>query len=69
MDRGAWLSTVHGVASIGHELATKSVQSVQSLSRVRLCVTPWTAAHQTSLSITNSQSLSKFMSIEFEFNN
>ena len=32
--------------------------SVQSLSRVRLFVTPWTAARQDSLSITNSQSLS-----------
>ena len=38
--------------------------SVQSLSRVRLFVTPWTAACQTSLSITNSQSLLKLMSIE-----
>ena len=33
-------------------------------SRVRLFVTPWTAAHQDSLSITNSQSLLKLMSIE-----
>ena len=39
-------------------------QSVQSLSRVQLFVTPWTAAHQASLSITNSQSLLKLMSIE-----
>ena len=38
--------------------------SVQSLSRVRLSVTPWTAAHQASLFIMNSQSLPKFMSIE-----
>ena len=38
--------------------------SVQSLSRVRLFVTPWTAALQASLSITNSQSLLKLMSIE-----
>ena len=38
-------------------------QSVQSLSRVRLFVTPWTAAHQTSLSITNSRSPPKPMSI------
>ena len=38
--------------------------SVQSLSRVQLFVTPWTAARQASLSITNSQSLLKFMSIE-----
>ena len=32
--------------------------------RVRLFVTPWTAAHQASLSITNSWSLLKLMSIE-----
>ena len=38
--------------------------SVQSLSLVRLFATPWTAAHQASLSITNSQSLLKFMSID-----
>ena len=38
--------------------------SFQSLSRVRLFATPWTAAHQASLSITNSQSLLKLMSIE-----
>ena len=37
--------------------------SVQPLSRVQLFVTPWTAACQASLSITNSQSLPKFMSI------
>ena len=41
-----------------------SVQSVQSLSRVQLFETPWTAAHQASLSITNSQSLLKLMCIE-----
>ena len=35
-----------------------------SLSCVELFATPWTAAHQTSLSITNSQSLPKLMSIE-----
>ena len=38
--------------------------SVQSLSSVRLLVTPWTATLQASLSITNSQSLLKLMSIE-----
>ena len=38
--------------------------SVQSLSRVRLPATPWTATHQASLSITNSQSLLKLKSIE-----
>ena len=38
--------------------------SVQSLSRVRLFATPWTAARQASLSITNSRSSPKLMSIE-----
>ena len=38
--------------------------SVQLFSRVRLFVTPWTAARQASQSITNSQSLLKLMSIE-----
>ena len=38
--------------------------SVQSLSRVRLFATPWTAACQASLSITNSWSLLKLMSIK-----
>ena len=38
--------------------------SVQSLSRVGLFVTPWTVAHQASLSITNSWSLLKLVSIE-----
>ena len=38
--------------------------SVQLLSCVRLFVTPWTAAHMASLSITNSRTLLKLMSIE-----
>ena len=38
--------------------------SVQSLTHVQLFVTPWTAAHQASQSITNSQHLLKLMSIE-----
>ena len=40
------------------------ISSVQSLSRVRLFATPWTTAHQASLSITDSQSLPKLMSVE-----
>ena len=42
----------------------KVFSSIQSLSRVRLFATPWTAAHQASLSITSSQSLLKLMSIQ-----
>ena len=44
--------------------AKLSFSSVQLLSHVQLVVTPWIAAHQASLSITNSQSLPKLMSIE-----
>ena len=52
--------------SLEEKLWPTSVQfsSVQSLSHVRLCVTPWIAGHQASLSITNSQSSLRLMSIE-----
>ena len=40
------------------------LSSVPSLSHIQLFATPWTAARQTSLSITNSRSLLKLMSIE-----
>ena len=51
---------------LGFQSVPESVQFslLQWLSRVRLFATPWTAAHQASLSITNSQSLLKHMSIE-----
>ena len=42
----------------------RQFSSVQSLSHDQLFATPWTAAHQASLSITNSQSLFKLTSIE-----
>ena len=41
----------------------KTINSVQSLSRIQLFATPWTAACQASLSTTNSWSLLKLMSI------
>ena len=44
--------------------SSATISSVQLLSHVRLFATPWTAACQASLSITNSWSLPKFMSIE-----
>ena len=49
-----------------YSLISYSVQfsSVQLLSHVRLLATPWIAAHQASLSITNSRSSLKFMSIK-----
>ena len=46
------------------EDTTSQFSSIQSLSRVQLFMTPWTAAHQAFLSITKSQSLLKLMSIE-----
>ena len=74
MDRGAWWATVHRVAKsqtgLKQNHSTRSLfnlpqfNSVQSLSDVRLFVTPWTAACQASLSVTNCQSLLKLMSIE-----
>ena len=54
------------VASLGTRLSTvrhMNINSVQSLGRVRLSATLWTAARQASLSITNSQSLLKLMSV------
>ena len=47
-----------------HTWASKRFSSVQSLSHVRLLATPWTAASQASLFITNSWSLLKLMCIE-----
>ena len=41
-----------------------TISSVQLLSHLQLFGTPWTAAHQVSLSITSSRSLLKLMSIE-----
>ena len=46
------------------EQTKASVSSLQSLSHVLLFLTPWSAAHQASLSITNTWSLHKLMSIE-----
>ena len=48
----------------GRPIVLVQFSSVQSLSHVRLFVTPWTPARQASLSITNSQSPPKPMSIE-----
>ena len=45
-------------------MASFQFGSVQLLSHLRLFATPWTTVHQASLSITNSRSLSKLMSIE-----
>ena len=59
-----FLST-HLILHFGENIEfSLNFSSVQSLSCVRFFVTPWTAACQASLSITNSQSLPKLMSIE-----
>ena len=70
-----WTEEPGGLQSVGsqrvrhnwismHAYWCTGISSVQSLSRVWLFVTPWTAACQASLSINNSQSLLKLMSIE-----
>ena len=66
---GAWqfVQNVYRVVEFLVQRVCKSynlISSVQSLSRVRLFATPWITAFQASLSITNSQSLHKLMSIE-----
>ena len=53
-----------GLLNIQTHFPQLYIQSVQSLSLVWLFVTQWIAAHQASLSITNSHSLLKLMSIE-----
>ena len=50
--------------SLGLVNANYYISSVQFLSCVRLFATPWTTARQASISMTNSQSLLKLMSIE-----
>ena len=56
---------IHNTISINFKFIQQDIYTVavQSLSRVRLFVTPWTTARQGSLSITISLSLLKFMSI------
>ena len=77
MDRGPWQATVHGTTKIWTQLSIpahgyamnlkrrscREVNSVQLISRVLLFATPWTAACQASLSITNSWSLLRLISI------
>ena len=54
-----------GSPRVRHDLATElNWIVVQSLSQDQLFVTPWTAAHEASLSSTSSWSLLKFMPIE-----
>ena len=53
-----------GVGDTSQCTSLYQIRSDQSLSRVRLFATPWIAARQASLSITNSRSSLKLMSIE-----
>ena len=69
MSSDLWYYHQFKIVSISSSLSSVkiscvSVSSVQSLSRVRLFVTPWIAAHQASLSITNSWSSPRLMSIK-----
>ena len=78
MDRGAWWATVQTVAKSRTRLSNWGhtrmcvntyiymcvcISSVQLLSHLWLSVTPWTGAHQASLSITSSRSLLKLLSV------
>ena len=60
----AWDQFVLSIGSACWKEGCSGFISVQSLSHVPLFATPWTAAYQAPLSITNSQSLLKLMSIE-----
>ena len=59
MDRRPWWAAVYRVSKTQTQFS-----SVQSLSHVQLFATPWTAARQASLSITNSWSLLRLMSTD-----
>ena len=62
---GAWAGSEPSARDFESQaLPCIQFSSVQSLSRVRLFATPWTAARQASPSITDSRSLLKLMSIE-----
>ena len=65
-EKVAWNTTVKNLRPwhLVPSFHSRSVQLNLSLNRVRLCVNPWSAAPQASLSITNYQSSLKLMSIE-----
>ena len=63
LELGIWILLSQWIEQVYRE-SLGTFSSVQSLSHVRLFVTPWIAARQASLSITNSQSSLKLMSIE-----
>ena len=57
------VKSTRSVAEVFKQSTVPQFSSVQSLSHVQLFATPWTVARQASLSITNSQSLLKVVSI------
>ena len=59
-----WASSMSILGSMKEGATLASASSVQLLSRVRFSATPWITARQASLSITNSRSLLRLMSIE-----
>ena len=66
-DQAAWRPLAEAdlaTACAGVHHVSSKFSSVQSLSGVQIFATPWTAAHQASLSITNSRSWLKLMSTE-----
>ena len=62
--RGILITQNTGTSNYFLSIWIVSINSVKSLSHVQLFVTPWTAARQASLFISNSHSLLKLMSIE-----
>ena len=60
----AYAGEIHFSCIQSTQFSSVQFSSIQSLSRVRLFTIPWTAARQASLSVTNSWSLPKPMSIE-----
>ena len=59
-----WLGMEVKYDAVKNSIASDQIRSDQSLSRVQLLVTPWIAARQASLSITNSRSSLRLTSIE-----
>ena len=64
--RNKWIigGNMNSHSSTGKSIWLHQFSSVQSLSRIWLFATPWTSVRQASLSITNSRSLPKLMSIK-----
>ena len=63
-DAWAWCSCIQILVKESLKPSILWIILVQELSHVQLFVTPWTAAHQPSLSVTTAQSLLKLMLIE-----